>query len=850
MRERLAGLGHRGLLVLIVVAAFLMRTAFLWSAVFTTEGVNFQDSDAWYHMRLIENLARNYPHRAVVDPYLAADAPVVAVPLLFDLFVSGVAWLVGLASPAPRTIELLGALVPPVLGALTTLPVYLIGERLFDRRVGLLAAGLLAIAPGQFLARSVLGFTDHHVAEALLTSLTMLAAIRAIQADETRPRALGGVLTGVALSAYLLAWSGGALLVFVLCAWGVVQYVLDDARREREDHVALVLLPALAVAVLTLLLLQDRGQWRFAIQMTAVVAALAVIVTLAGAHWGLRRVRAPAGVLAALLVVLVGGGLVAFRVLAPDLTSRIMSDLARFRPGSGTTGFTVSEVRPLLLMTGRVSLLVPFVVFGPAFYVALAALGWLAWRAVQTASPALVLFVTWSALMFVATLGQNRFGYYLALNLALLTGWACGLALKWAWTPPRRTRSRAAARRGRGRIGERHAGRLWLRVASVAAVVALVFLPSALLARPIASHNLGLAAGYHASLDWLRRNTPDPFSRPDYYYARYRPGQTLTPSYTVMAWWDYGYEIIRLGRRVPVANPTQAGATTAGRFFTSADEGEAVQILDQTRTRYVITHAEVPILPRGNVVQGKFETMVAWAGKDIGRYWETFLTKDQDGRLGPLVLFHPEYYQTIMVRLYVFGGAAAVPKDSTYVITYAERANRDGTRSKEILESRRFKTYEAAAAYLERQGHAGRAIVGLDPKQTPVPLEPLTRFRLLHESPIAPPAVRIFEYLGFLPDGAPRIAPRPPQRPPDGEQPDALHEPPPGPEPRKAPPARPRAAEPERATAPPDVPAETGPRASPEPPERSPDADKPAASETPQRPDDADKAPDPPDSGR
>jgi len=748
MRERLVAFGHRWLLVLIVVAAFLMRTVFLWRAVFAGGDVNYQDSDAWYHMRLIDNLTRNYPHRATIDPYLGAEAPVVAVPLLFDLFVGGVAWLIGLGAPSPRTVELVGALVPPILGALTTLPVYLIGQRLFDRRAGLLAAGLLAIAPGQFLARSVLGFTDHHVAEALLTSVTVLAAIRAIQTDPPRARLLGGALTGLALSAYLLAWSGGALLVFVLCGWGVAQYVLDDARRE-ADRVAPVLLPALAVALATLLLLQDRGQWRFAIQMTSVVAGLGVVAAVAAARWGLGRVRAPRGMLAAALLVLLVGGVLAFRVLAPDLTGRILGDLERFRPSSGSTGFTVSEVRPLLLMTGTMSIAVPFAVFGPSFYIALAALLWLAWRAVRTASPALLLFVTWSALMFLATLGQNRFGYYLGLNLALLTGWLCGLALKWAWAPPRRARSRADARRARARDGDAPGGaRLWLRLGASAAVAALVFAPSALLARPMASNNLGLAAGYRASLDWLRHNTPDPFATPDYYYARYRRGQTLQPSYAVMAWWDYGYEIIRLGRRVPVANPTQAGAGTAGRFFTATDESEAVKILDETKTRYVITHAEVPILPRGDVVQGKFETMVAWAGKDIRNYWETFLTKDPQGRLGPLVLFHPEYYQTLMVRLYVYGGGEYVPKDSTYVITYAERSDPDGTKGKEILESRRFKTYEGAAAYLDRYGHTGRAIVGLDPKQSPVPVAPLTRFRFLHESPVSPPAVRVFEYVG------------------------------------------------------------------------------------------------------
>jgi asparagine N-glycosylation enzyme membrane subunit Stt3 len=100
MREWRTALRRDWPLAALAVLGFLMRTAFLVDKVFVDGAVNYQDSDAWYHMRLIENLTRNFPHRSPIDPYLAADAPVVSVPLLFDLVVSGVAWVIGLGAPS------------------------------------------------------------------------------------------------------------------------------------------------------------------------------------------------------------------------------------------------------------------------------------------------------------------------------------------------------------------------------------------------------------------------------------------------------------------------------------------------------------------------------------------------------------------------------------------------------------------------------------------------------------------------------------------------------------------------------------------------------------------------------
>ena len=174
-------------------------------------------------------------------------------------------------------------------------------------------------------------------------------------------------------------------------------------------------------------------------------------------------------------------------------------------------------------MTGALSLRVPFAVFGPSFFIGLAVLGWLAWQAGRTARPCLVLLVVWSFMMYGATLGQNRFGYYLNLALALLAGFAVGRALAWGWSLPLARRSSADARRWRGGAdGRPNCWAVVRRAVAVAAVVLVVFVPSALIAWPMAGNDSGLGDDYRASLAWLRGNTPEPFPDPDYYYARYR----------------------------------------------------------------------------------------------------------------------------------------------------------------------------------------------------------------------------------------------------------------------------------------------------------------------------------------
>ena len=106
-------------------------------------------------------------------------------------------------------------------------------------------------------------------------------------------------------------------------------------------------------------------------------------------------------------------------------------------------------------------------------------------------------------------------------------------------------------------------------------------------------------------------------------------------------------------------------------------------------------------------------------------------------------------------RLYNFGGEAVVPHNSTMVISWEERTVYLST-FKQITSTQIFTTYEKAQEFVERQDDPNYRIVGMDPFTSPVPLEKLEHYQMVHPSdPEIPtrkkadliPYVKIFEYV-------------------------------------------------------------------------------------------------------
>jgi oligosaccharyl transferase (archaeosortase A-associated) len=368
----------------ILILAFFCISLYLrvvpsHDGVFTDTYVRFGGNDPWYHMRLVENLVQHFPHRISFDAYtLFPYGESVPFAPFFDLLLGFVIWVIGAGHPSLETIETVGAYFPAVLGALVVIPVYFIGKELFSRTAGLIAAGLIAVMPGEFFFRSMLGFTDHHIAEVLFSTTAVMFLIMAMKRAKQREITFGSfhcgecwrsfqerdwralirasdwrslrlplifaLLTGFMLGILLLSWSGGLLLVAILLIYMAIEYVMDHLRGRSTEHLCIIGVPMFLVAFIVVTPFFDflvHGVW---ITIALLGGALAFLV-LSGVSWfmnhrDLKRAYYPVAV-----IMLGGVATLLFWVIDPAMFNSIIGKFSIFNPR--VTQLTIMEAQPV-----------------------------------------------------------------------------------------------------------------------------------------------------------------------------------------------------------------------------------------------------------------------------------------------------------------------------------------------------------------------------------------------------------------------------------------------------------------------------------------------------------------------
>ena len=226
------------------------------------------------------------------------------------------------------------------------------------------------------------------------------------------------------------------------------------------------------------------------------------------------------------------------------------------------------------------------------------------------------------------------------------------------------------------------------------------------------------------SLDWLRSNSPEPFGDAGYYYA-YTTAPGNAPGYSVVCWWDFGYWVSRMAHRVPLSNPA-SGQMGEQDFFTAQDAKAADNISSKWGMKYVIVDDYTVNWNKG------FNALANAAGQPQSRYYEIYYLL-QNNKLTSALLYYPDYYNSMVVRLYCFEGHKYTPQE-TAVISWEERQDASGQPYKEITGLKTFHSYSEAVSYIASQPNGNWRIVSKDPTVSPVPLDALDDYHLAYSS--------------------------------------------------------------------------------------------------------------------
>jgi hypothetical protein len=337
--------------------------------------------------------------------------------------------------------------------------------------------------------------------------------------------------------------------------------------------------------------------------------------------------------------------------------------------------------------------------------------------------------------MLAATFGQMRFTYYLGVNVALLAGLACDELL-------------ASAARFRLTVNR------LARWSAALALLIVVVVPSANVLRRIWGPDSRFSEDWYDALQWLQSNTPEPLEAGSYEKPA-ADAQTPPHGYGVLAWWDYGYWIMRVARRIPNANPKQTQVKEVASFLMAQTEEAAEGVLVPLGTRFVIVNGELQawIFDGAADHEGLFSSIPPWAGRRATDYCNQYDVAADNGSVRTRTYCFPEYYRTMLVRLYAFGGRAVTPRAVT-AIRWTD-GERDGRPVKRLEQPMTFAGTTEAERFIASRPTEHWRIASADPLVSCVPLEALTDFRQVFGSigrqptpsgGLGPSAVQIYEF--------------------------------------------------------------------------------------------------------
>ncbi|MGE4554974.1 MAG: oligosaccharyl transferase, archaeosortase A system-associated [Candidatus Paceibacterota bacterium] len=669
--------------VAIILNSLILRAVLPYKNVMQ-DPVRYAADDGVYHMRIVENLllGNHFPKKIYFDPftYFPFGTYIHFAPL-YDYLLAFIIWIFSGGKPTEAIIHKIAPFYPPVLGTLAVIVAYFIGKYLFSKREGLITAFLFSIAT-PFLFRSLLGATDHHQAEVLFSSLAVLFFILTLLNHQNKKKLIFySILSGLALGLYFLTWNGALLFLLIFFLFIVLNCFLEFFL-DRDFSWLLVLggisfsLPLLMIApffghpdLLNSPLYNILHLGSFIVSLLTFL-----LLYLLNRYFKKQKISKKYFLIVFIGILLIGA--LFLQILTPELFNNLIAGLKVINvgilPQMGATEWrnvareTIGEMSPMSFQAA-------FSAFGPYLYLALLGLIFVFLRFKKEKRPEDLFILVWSLSFFLITgifttkIGQSRFSYYLALNVALLSAFIIGKIIdliKKIFQLARENTSQS----------------YFLKIGGIAILFNLLIftfspfpfnLPErfpnnlpAIIIQPYLSSYFGGAGreeDWYKVAKWIKENTPDPGLN---FYALYKeppldsktgkiqPYSYPESSYGILSTWDVGHFLTYYSQRMLNANQFQQGLGKIDEktgiivpgetsFFIENEEETAIEMLDILKTKYIITDYG------SAAAYGAFIGKTKWALGDTKGYY-----LEDEGKL----FTTRKYDKSMIVRLHFFDG--------------------------------------------------------------------------------------------------------------------------------------------------------------------------------------------------
>lgn len=292
-----------------------------WRQVFTGGGVRLDQIDGWYHLRRAWLTLQTWPRVPQSDPWLNAPfGGTISWPPLFD----GLLATLALPWRSKASLEVVGALLPVVLGTALLVALYALVRALSGERAALIATAAAAVLPG-VVRYTRLGALDHDP----FFELCVCVALWALASREGRYRT---PILATAIAAAFLGWAGSIVLLAIV---GLVAVMT----RDLFDRVAI----ATAIAAMVILPFALTSVWRTAtFEGLSLLHLFTLVAASAFCAFAARSRRlVPLGIAAGVTAL----------ALAPAAIMPLLRGVA-YAAGENAILAGVSEARPLLMLFG------------------------------------------------------------------------------------------------------------------------------------------------------------------------------------------------------------------------------------------------------------------------------------------------------------------------------------------------------------------------------------------------------------------------------------------------------------------------------------------------------------------